>query len=683
MKNLNRNLVNIIGEAAYKISGNMKPTREEKISKETKDMLKQRREAKRGVTGIDRVQYVELCKNVRKKMSMEIRDYNTKKIRKVIEENRGLKVLKREMRKGSNQIITLKDEKGVRRSDRKEILDIVEKFYTSLYESIDENNGEEHERRGESGDMEEETPEIMAEEVKYAMNLMKKGKSPGEDGIQLEMLQLGGEEVVKILTRLFNLCLMNKKIPQEWEISRMILIFKKGDREEIGNYRPINLLPAIYKLFTKILTNRLTTILDSNQPREQAGFRKHYNTIDHIQTVRQVMEKSHEYRRPLVMTFIDYEKAFDTVCTGNMLMALRKQGVENAYQDIIKDIYSRAKSKIKVNLDDVTVPMKRGVRQGDTISPKLFTATLEDIFRDIEWNVQEGDEIYVRTESARNELEKRRRKKRKKKGIKIDGEWLTHLRFADDIVLFAENGLDMEEMIEEMAEKSKKCGLRMNLGKTKVMNNKYADQIQIMVDGKIIENVNSYIYLGQNIKIDEDQTEEIKRRTQMGWMAFGKLGYVLRGNIPICLKRKVFDQCILPVLIHGSESWTLTEEMIRKLRVTQRGMERSMLGITRKDRKTCEWIRGQTGVRDVLESAKSQKWRWTGHMLRSGENKWTKKVIGWWPREGKRGRGRPRKRWEDEIGERAGRQWRRKTEDREEWRYLGEAFVQQWTDHGR
>ena len=58
-------------------------------------------------------------------------------------------------------------------------------------------------------------------------------------------------------------------------------IYKKGDMKDLKNYRPISLLPVLYKLFTKVLTSRNTATLDSNQPKEQAGFRSGYSTISY------------------------------------------------------------------------------------------------------------------------------------------------------------------------------------------------------------------------------------------------------------------------------------------------------------------------------------------------------------------------------------------------------------------
>ncbi|KAK6761712.1 hypothetical protein RB195_022699 [Necator americanus] len=73
---------------------------------------------------------------------------------------------------------------------------------------------------------------------------------------------------------------------------RLSLVSKKGDPDDIGNYRPICLLSVIYKLFTRMIFNRIEKDLDEGQPCEQAGFRKGFSTIDHIHTVSKLIEVS-------------------------------------------------------------------------------------------------------------------------------------------------------------------------------------------------------------------------------------------------------------------------------------------------------------------------------------------------------------------------------------------------------
>ena len=75
------------------------------------------------------------------------------------------------------------------------------------------------------------------------------------------------------------------------------------------------------------------------QPREQAGFRSGYSTVDHIQVLREITERCNEYEQPLCIAFINYEKAFDSVYTRSVLEALNEQGIDKANIDLIEDVY--------------------------------------------------------------------------------------------------------------------------------------------------------------------------------------------------------------------------------------------------------------------------------------------------------------------------------------------------------
>ena len=110
---------------------------------------------------------------------------------------------------------------------------------------------------------------------------------------------------------------------------------------------------------------------------KQAGFRKGFSCMDHIQTVSRVIEVCREYRLPLVLTFVDYEKAFDSVGTNAILSALVDQGVDPAYVRTLANCYKDCTTTMQLFHRPLTVPIGKGVRQGDTISPKLFTAALQ------------------------------------------------------------------------------------------------------------------------------------------------------------------------------------------------------------------------------------------------------------------------------------------------------------------
>jgi hypothetical protein len=262
-------------------------------------------------------------------------------------------------------------------------------------------------------------------------------------------------------------------------------------------------------------------------------------------------------------------------------------------------------------------------------------------------------------------------------GINVNGKYLSHLRFADDIVLIAVDLDQAQAMLQQLNEESSKIGLKMNLSKTKIMTN-IDDDRDIKIGDTVIERVDSYVYLGHKLKLGLDnQTAEIRRRIGLGWAAFGKLSLIFKSKMNNSLKRKVFDSCVLPVLTYGAETLTLTKASENKLRVAQRAMERSMLGISLRDKKTNQWIRQQTKIVDVMERIASLKWNWAGHIARMTDDRWTKAIMNWRPPT-TRPMGRPPERWTNGIKRAAGSNWQQVAMDRSKWKELGEAYIQQW-----
>ena len=94
---------------------------------------------------------------------------------------------------------------------------------------------------------------------------MKDNKAPGNDELTSDIIKQGGEEVIQQLVKLFNQILILQKIPKAWKEAKIILLFKKGDKADVKNYRPISLLSHLYKIFTKIIQNRIKDVLDRNQ----------------------------------------------------------------------------------------------------------------------------------------------------------------------------------------------------------------------------------------------------------------------------------------------------------------------------------------------------------------------------------------------------------------------------------
>ena len=104
-------------------------------------------------------------------------------------------------------------------------------------------------------------------------------------------------------------------------------------------------------------------------------------------------------------------------------------------------------------------------------------------------------------------------------------------------------------------------------------------------------------------------------------------------------------------------------------------MERKMLGLKLQDKIPGSEIRKRTKIIDITEYTLKQKWRWAGHIARMIDNRWTKRCTEWQPRRGKRSRGRPSRRWQDDITREEGTTWTRKGKDRRQWKTLMEGCI--------
>ena len=158
---------------------------------------------------------------------------------------------------------------------------------------------------------------------------MKNGKAPGPDGVKVEVLKAGSEGLAKILQNIYNKELLTQKVPTYWKNAFIIFLHKKGSKSEVKNYRPISLMPHIHKLYMKIIKNRIERTLNENQPPEQAAYnRPGYSTMDHLHTIRQIMQKALESS---LHGFINYEKAFNSISHEVLFCAMRNQGIDKVY----------------------------------------------------------------------------------------------------------------------------------------------------------------------------------------------------------------------------------------------------------------------------------------------------------------------------------------------------------------
>lgn len=150
-----------------------------------------------------------------------------------------------------------------------------------------------------------------------ALKGLKRGKAAGPDGISTDFFITGKETLIRYLHPLFNKIFETGEYPESWTTKAIIFpLHKKGNSRCVDNYRGISLLNVISKLYSIVINNRLLKFCEENHciPESQAGFRKNYNTVDKIFTLKSLVQKYLTKKGGRFYTlFVDFSKAYDCI----------------------------------------------------------------------------------------------------------------------------------------------------------------------------------------------------------------------------------------------------------------------------------------------------------------------------------------------------------------------------------
>ena len=178
------------------------------------------------------------------------------------------------------------------------------------------------------------------------------------------------------------------RVPEIWVQALIYPIPKPptNDPRVPLNYRGISLLSVISKLYTAALNASLNnyTVTNGYIINEQNGFRPDRSCLDHIFVLKNVWRIRNELNTQTFCAFIDFKNAFDLVDRDALLYKLRKIGIAGNFYFAIKALYTNAKSCVQVN-DRITdwFDMNTGVRQGDSLSPSLFSIFINDLAQEV------------------------------------------------------------------------------------------------------------------------------------------------------------------------------------------------------------------------------------------------------------------------------------------------------------
>ena len=141
-------------------------------------------------------------------------------------------------------------------------------------------------------------------------------------------------------------------------------------------------------------------------------------------------------------------------------------------------------------------------------------------------------------------------------GIKISGENINNLRYADDTILTAESEEKLKSLLMKVKKESEKVGLKLNIQKTKIMASCPIPSWE--VDGETVETVSDFIFLGSKITADGDCSHELKGRLLLGRKVMTNLDSILKSrDITLPTKVLLVKAMVFPLVMYGCESWTV------------------------------------------------------------------------------------------------------------------------------
>ena len=478
--------------------------------------------------------------------------------------------------------------------------------------------------------------EIEVDDVELALKKLKKGKSPGVDGIKSEMLKYGGDAMLEWLTRVCKVCMASERVPRDWVRAIMVPFYKgKGDRNDCRSYRGISLLSIPGKVYGRILIERVRALTEGRMGEEQCGFRRGRGCVDQIYVMKQMSEKYWERNKSLYVAYMDLEKAYDRVDREAMWQVLGMYGINGSLLNCIKSLYEQSEACVRVyRRDSEWFGVGEGLRQGCVMSPWLFNLFMDGVMNEVRRSV--GDMGAMMWDSRRN--------------TEWNVEWLM---FADDTVLLGDSEEKLERLVQEFSRVCSRWKLSVNESKSKVMKvgrNGGENRVNVNLNRKRMEEVHAYRYLGVDITNESGMSEELVHRIGEARKTWGALSDVWqKRNMSREAKMGMYEGIIQPSLLYGSEVWVLNKRERKKMQAVEMSCLRNICGTRRNDRVRNEEIRRRCGNKVSIEQKMDQSiLRWFGHVERMGNERMVRRVYDSEVR-GVRARGRPKKTWEKEV----------------------------------
>ncbi|KAK3908768.1 Retrovirus-related Pol polyprotein from type-1 retrotransposable element R2 [Frankliniella fusca] len=327
--------------------------------------------------------------------------------------------------------------------------------------------------------------DVIAARLRHCSNT-----APGPDGITYSILR-SKDPGCHVLYEIFERCRKERRVPTAWKAARTILLYKKGERKDLSNWRPISLSSCIYKVYSGILAARLARWAATSGAISsvQKGFMPAEGCLEHNFTVQECIDMA-KTGTELVLTWLDLRNAFGSVPHVAIFELLQRHGVSSLFIEALREMYDGCSTTITTETGETrSVPMKSGVKQGDPLSPIVFNLAIE---------------VLLLTALQLKDTH----------GFSLFGRSIISLAYADDIVLIAKNPEAMQEILQEVSKAASWMGLEFNAAKCATLHiktRKARKDTDTYIQGQRIPTLDhgeAYQHLGVPTGLYVEQTPE-------------------------------------------------------------------------------------------------------------------------------------------------------------------------------
>ena len=401
---------------------------------------------------------------------------------------------------------------------------------------------------------------ISLQEVLTVVQSLKAGKASGHDDLVNEALKNAPALFHQHLTTLYNRVMNQSQVPKAWNRGRVVLVHKKGDTSDLNNYRPLTVLTCMNATYSKVINARLTEVVERHKllGEIQNGFRKDRSGGDSSFTLNSIIWKSLAKKKKVHLSFMDLQKAYDSVHRGILWEKMKKLGFGGRFLEAIKCMYNGDFVTCQTNgITTNPVYLGRGLRQGCSLSPILFALYVVDMSRALASS---------------------------KHGVMLYTVCVSALFFADDFVIIARTAEGLRELQKIVQHHCSRLRMKLSISKSKVMSSSH-DVWELYHGDEIIgclEKVLQFRYLGVETCLSPSKSGRamMKRATAL---ASRYRGACIRisddGPDIVDLAMSLWTNVAMPSLLFGCETVPFTEQAISEISRHQSSVGKFNLGL--------------------------------------------------------------------------------------------------------